>query len=139
MVRQEIMKFLFVICLLNGCAYDQFPVAWKNIYVKDHDFHDVTLCDVIDAIREDSLPALEHAGLYGYSVILNMDVSQEEAILEEEVFSPVPPLLTERRFSLHLLSQPLAEAFKLLGQELGLDVYYENGIVFLKEKPKVYR
>ena len=43
------------------------------------------------------------------------------------------------RVSLHIPSLPLADAYKFLGEELGFDVYYENGIIFLKEKKKVSR
>ena len=135
-MAQKIMNLIFLLCLVSGCAYDHFPATWKNIYVKDHDFHNVTVCDVIDAFREDSLPALEYAGLHGYSVILNMDVSQEIRISDEGISSHDHSLLPESRFSLSISSLPLGEAFKFLGQARGLEVEYKKGIVFLKERHK---
>lgn len=138
MRKTKFLGFLLLVSLLNGCAYNQFPDTWKSIYVKDHDFHNVALCDVIGALREDTLPALDKVGLSGYSVILNMDVSQSQPISEEALLSHDMPF-HDRTVSLHIHPQPLADAFKLLGEEIGFDVYYEKGIVFLKEKTRVSR
>ena len=130
--------FLLLVSLLNGCAYNQFPDTWKSVYVNDHVFHNMALCDVIDALRKDSLPALDQAGLSGYSVILDMDVSRAQSISESDVFSDDMPF-HDRNVSLHIPPLPLADAYKFLGEELGFDVYYENGIIFLKENKKVSR
>lgn len=35
--------FLLLVSLLNGCAYNQFPDAWRSVYVKDYDFHNAAL------------------------------------------------------------------------------------------------
>ena len=136
--RLVFVGFLLLVSLLHGCAYNQFPDAWRSVYVKDHDFHNAALCDVIDALRKDSLPALDKAGLNGYSVILDMDTSHVQSISENDVFSDDMPF-HDRHVSLHIPSLPLADAYKFLGKELGFDVYYENGIIFLKEKKRLSR
>ncbi len=136
--RLVFVGFLLLVPLLNGCAYNQFPDTWKSIYVKDHDFHNVALCDVIDTLRKDSLSALDKAGLSGYSVILDMDTSRAQSISESDVFSDDMPF-HDRHVSLHIPPLPLADAYKFLGKELGFDVYYENGIIFLKGKKRLSR
>lgn len=136
--RLVFVGFLLLVSLLHGCAYNQFPDTWKSVYVNEYDFHDAPLCDVIDALRKDSLPALDKAGLSGYSVILDMDTSHAQSISESDVFSD-DMTFHDRHVSLHIPPLPLADAYKFLGEELGFDVYYENGIIFLKEKKKVSR
>ena len=134
----NILEYLLFVSLLNGCVCNQFPATWKSVYVKEHDFQNVALCEVIDILREDSLSALEESGLCGYSIILDKDVSQAKSISDVDVLSH-DTQLQERYVSLHIQSQPLAEAFKFLGEELGLDVYYKNGVVFLTEKQTISR
>ena len=136
--RLDFVGFLLLVSLLHGCAYNQFPDTWKSVYVNDHVFHNMALCDVIDALRKDSLPALDKAGLNGYSVILDMDTSHVQSISENDVFFFFFSF-HDRHVSLHIPPLPLADAYKFLGEELGFDVYYENGIIFLKEKKKVSR
>ncbi len=122
MNTKKIIKVLLMTSMLSGCAYHRFPPTWQNVYIKEHRFSNVTLCDVIDAIREDTIPALENAGVNGYSIVLQM--------------TPKEPLLSEQRFSMNISPQPLGTAFILLGEKFGLEVNYENGVVFLKEKVK---
>ena len=125
MNMEDVIKFLLAASMLSGCAYHQFPPTWQNVYVKEHRFSNATVCEVIDAIREDTLPALEHAGINGYSVVLQM--------------IPNEPSLMDQRFSFDMSPQPLGHVFILLGERFGLEVNYECGVVILKEKANCSR
>lgn len=92
----------------------------KKVHVKSHDFYDVSIVSIVKAIQDDVLPTLKLNGMEECSVVMPPDV-----------------LNSELRFTFHLPSLPLDEAFRYVGMKVGLIVICDGNCILLRSLPRL--
>ena len=105
--------------LITGEAPSIQP-SLKKVYVKSHDFHDATIMSIVKAVQDDTLPILKLSGMEKYSVVM-----------------PPGVLNSERRFTFHLPSMPLDEAFRYIGMKVGAMVICDGNCILLSALPRL--
>ena len=92
----------------------------KNVHTKSRDFHEASIMSIVKTIQDDTLPVLKLQGMETYSVVVVPDVSS-----------------SERRFSFHLPSMSIDEAFRYVGSKVGLIVMFDDNCILLSELPRL--
>ena len=105
--------------LFNGKSPSIQPNL-KNVHTKSHDFHEASIMSIVKAIQDDTLPILKSNGFGEYSVVVSPDV-----------------LNSELRFTFHLPSMPIDEAFRYIGMKVGVMVICDGNRILLSALPRL--